>query len=265
VFGKRPSPDYPQCCYRLARFRGRDKTEFLDQKQEFGHAFQILLEAEVFIRRNTKLAGRILPDRMEREDTPEYPIEAVREALVNAICHRDYTIPGGAVSVAIFDDRLEIINTGKLATGVQIEDLKRDHESLPRNPIIAEVFYRRGLIEKWGRGTQKIIEICKAAGSPEPEFEERAGAVVVRFFPRPDRGGHVPPASRLTPRQQNIIDILRGTESVNPAQLLAAVRPAVTDRTLRADLDRLVALGLVERTGKARATRYHLIDRRERS
>lgn len=143
VFGKRIGPEFPQCSFRLARFKGVDKTEFIDQKQEFANAFQILREAEAFIRRNTKLAGRILPDRFEREDTPEYPIEAVREALVNALCHRDYTIPGGAVSVAIFDDRLEVYNTRKLAAGVTVDDLKREHRSHPRNPTIAEVFYRR--------------------------------------------------------------------------------------------------------------------------
>ncbi|MFO7902511.1 MAG: ATP-binding protein [Planctomycetota bacterium] len=114
---------------------------------------------------------------------------ALREALVNALCHRDYAIPGGAVSVGIFDDRLEITSTGTLPVGISVEDLKRDHASRPRNPILAEVFYRRALIERWERGTQKIVELCRAAGHPEPEFEERAGEVVVRFLPR----DYIPP------------------------------------------------------------------------
>ena len=73
-------------------------------------------------------------------------------------------------------------------------DLKRKHISAPRNPLIAGVFYRRGLIEQWGRGTQKIVDWCVAAGQPEPEFEEQAGAVVVRFLP----SGYNPPFGSAT-------------------------------------------------------------------
>ncbi|MBI4862990.1 MAG: hypothetical protein HY815_22410 [Candidatus Riflebacteria bacterium] len=164
LFGKQILPYYPQCGYRLARFLGCDKTEFLDQKQEFGNAFAILREAEAFIRRNTTLAGRILPDRLEREDTPEYPIEAVREALVNAICHRDCSIAGGAVSVGIFDDRLEVYSTGKLAPGLKLDDLKRDHISRPPNPLIAQVFYRRALSPAPARAGRRL----PAARPPRP-------------------------------------------------------------------------------------------------
>ena len=86
-----------------------DKTEFLDQRQLHGHAFVLLDEAVHFIMRHIPVAGRIEPGATERQDTPLYPPLALREALVNALCHRDYTIPGGAMNVAIFDDRLEIV------------------------------------------------------------------------------------------------------------------------------------------------------------
>ena len=85
--------------------------------------------------------------------------------------------------VAIYDDRLEVISLGLLPPGITVADLKQNHASRLRNPLIAGVFYRRGLIEQWGRGTQKIVDWCVAAGQPEPEFEEQAGAVVVRFLP----------------------------------------------------------------------------------
>ena len=88
-----------------------------------------------------------------------------------------------------FEALLEITSTGGLPFGLTVEDLKRDHSSKPRNPLLAEVFFRRGLIERWGRGTQKIVDLCVRAGHPEPEFEERAGEVVVRFLP----SGYVPP------------------------------------------------------------------------
>jgi ATP-dependent DNA helicase RecG len=158
LFGRKQMPDYPQCALRMARFKGTDKTEFLDNRQLHGHAFQILDEAVHFIMRHIPVAGRIESGKLERQDTPLYPPLALREALVNALCHRDYTIPGGAVNVGIYDDCLEIISSGLLPTGITVADLKRKHISLPRNPLIAGVFYRRGLIEQWGRGTQKIVD-----------------------------------------------------------------------------------------------------------
>ncbi|MHB8767287.1 MAG: ATP-binding protein [Deferrisomatales bacterium] len=152
LFGTRFLPDYPQCGLRLARFKGVDKTEFLDNRQLHGHAFTILDEAMLFLRRHLPVAGRIEPGLFERVDEPLFPLAALREALVNALCHRDYSIAGGAVSLALYDDRLEIWSDGTLPFGLRPEDLKRDHASRPRNPLIAEVFYRRGLVERWGRG-----------------------------------------------------------------------------------------------------------------
>jgi len=180
VFGRRMLPDYPQCQLRMARFRGNDKTEFLDQRQVHGHALQLLEDAMQFLTRHLPVAGRIEPGVFERADSPLFPPIALREALVNAFCHRDYSITGSAVSLAIYDDRLEIWSDGTLPFGLSIDDLKRDHPSRPRNPLIAEAFYRRGLVERWGRGTQKIVELCVQAGHPEPEFIEQAGALGAR-------------------------------------------------------------------------------------
>lgn len=132
LFGSRFMPDYPQCQLRLARIRGVNKSEFLDQRQIEGNAFYLLEEAMLFLRRHLPVAGRIVPGLFEREDEPLFPLEALREALVNAFCHRDYTISGGAVSLAIYDDRLEIWSDGILPFNLKPEDLKRDHASRPR-------------------------------------------------------------------------------------------------------------------------------------
>jgi ATP-dependent DNA helicase RecG len=151
LFGRRQMPDYPQCALRMARFRGTTKNEFIDQRQIFGHAFQILEEASLFLERHVPVAGWFEEGKWERQEKPQYPFIALREAVVNAICHRDYTIAGGAVHVAMYDDRLEIVSSGLLPPGITVADLKRDHASHLRNPLIAEPFYRRALIEKWGQ------------------------------------------------------------------------------------------------------------------
>jgi len=181
LFGNRFMPVYPQCQLRLARFDGNDKSEFLDHRQERGHAFYLLNEAMTFLRRHLPISGRFEQNRMERIDSLIIPALALREALVNAFCHRDYSIQGGAVSVAIFNNRTEIWSDGTLPFGLTAEDLTGEHTSQPRNPIITDVFFRRGLIEQWGRGTQKVVELCEETGCPVPVFEEQAGSLVVRF------------------------------------------------------------------------------------
>jgi len=125
LFGTQFLADYPQCQLRMARFRGTDKTEFLDNRQIQGHGFQLLDEAMLFLQRHLPVAGRIQSGLFERVDEPLFPPTALREALVNAVCHRDYAHPGGAISLGIYDDRLEIWSDGTLPFGLSVDDLKR--------------------------------------------------------------------------------------------------------------------------------------------
>ena len=121
LFGRseRVGAEYPQCMLRIARFDGTARTdEFLDNRQVYGNAFTLLSSAERFFREILPVAGRIEPDRFERVDEPLYPPPALREALANAICHRDYSIGGGSVAAAIYDDRLEVTSSGPLHFGL---------------------------------------------------------------------------------------------------------------------------------------------------
>ena len=175
---------YPQMSIRLARFRGRNRlADFADNRQYWGHAFALMRRAESFLMDHVPIAGRVVPGRMIREDKPWYPPRATREALANALCHRDYAIPGGAVAVAMYDDHLEITNPGALHFGITPEKLTQPHESKPWNPIIANVFYRAGIIERWGSGTLNIIDWCDENGNPPPTWSEQAGSVFVTFTP----------------------------------------------------------------------------------
>ena len=175
---------YPQLEIRLARFRGRDRlADFADNRQYWGHAFALLRRAESFLMDHVPIAGRVVPSKMLREDQPWYPPRATREAIANAICHRDYTTPGGAVVVAMYDDHLEITNPGTFHFGITPEKLTQPHESKPWNPIIANVFYRAGIIERWGSGTLNILDWCKENGNPPPTWQEQAGTVYIIFRP----------------------------------------------------------------------------------
>jgi ATP-dependent DNA helicase RecG len=181
LFGKNFVPDYPQCELRLARFRGTNKTEFLDQRQVRGPAFRLLEEAEIFCQRHFPMPARIVPGQMRRVETLLIPPDAMREILVNALIHRDYSISGGAVSLAIFDDRVEVWSAGSFPKGITPASLTRKHQSVQRNPLIADVFHRTGLIEKWGRGTNRVVDMCRDVGIAQPQFEEITGAAVVTF------------------------------------------------------------------------------------
>lgn len=175
---------YPQCAIRLARFRGINRlADFTDNRQYWGHAFGLLRRAETFLQDHVPIAGRLVPGKMQREDRPLYLPLATREALANAFCHRDYTLGGGTISVGMYDDRLEIISPGSLHFGLTPEMLKVPHESHPWNPIIASVFYRAGIIEKWGSGTTKIIDWCYEGFAPTPEWSDRKIDTVVTFYP----------------------------------------------------------------------------------
>lgn len=186
LFGRadRLLPDFAQCLLRVARFRGTEKGEFLDNRQFHGHAFDLFQRAQRFLLDHMPIAGRFEPGRMERIDGPAYLPLAFREAVANAICHRDYSTGGSSIGVAIYDDRLEVTSSGTLHFGFTPQALFEPHESRPWNPLIASVFYRRGIVETWGQGTLKMAAWTEEAGLPKPEILEIPGAVVVRFRAR---------------------------------------------------------------------------------
>jgi ATP-dependent DNA helicase RecG len=117
---------------------------------------------------------------VHRVEKGEYPVAALREVLLNALVHRNYT--GAHIQIKIFDDRICFWNDGALPEDLTIELLKQKHSSKPRNPVIADVCFKGGYIDAWGRGIEKIIDACQEAELPEPEFEENSGGVLVTLF-----------------------------------------------------------------------------------
>ncbi len=267
LFGDASRIEYqmPQCTLRVARFKGTDRTEFLDNRQFYGNAFTLLKAAERFLRDTVPIAGRIEADRFERVDEPLYPKVATREALANALCHRDYSIGGGSVGVAVYDDRLEITSSGSLHFGLTPETLFEAHESLPWNPLIARVFYRRGLIETWGRGTAKMAEEAAAAGLPQVEIEDAGGCVTVRF--RHGRGARafrdalteLDVMEDLTQRQREILELLGGADlPLALREIRSLLGPETNVRQLREELSKLQSRGLVALSGHGRGARWRL-------
>ncbi len=262
LFGRpdRVEADLPQCLLRVARFRGVDRTEFLDNRQFHGNVFTLLMHAERFLRESLPVAGRVAPGLFERVDDPLYPPVALREALANAFCHRDYAIGGGSVAVAIYDDRLEITSSGTLHFGLTAAALMAPHESLPWNPLVARVLFRRGVIESWGRGTIKMAELAQQAGLPAPEIEDAGGCVTVRFRPSrylaPQRVAH-----DLTDQQRQVLMLLEASRGgLALREIRAALPNAPSDWEVKAALTLLKQLELVDTDGHGRGAYWFLVN-----
>ncbi len=180
VFGKLQirAQIVPDARVRCARFRGCDKAYILDQYEPEGTILDAIEGIEHFIERNTRLAGEIKSIR--RRDVPEYSPIAVREALINALVHADYSLSGATIQIAIFDDRLEIQNPGMLPFGYTLEDLKAGTSRI-RNRVLARVFRKMSLIEEWGSGYKRIITACREEGYPIPDWYELGSAIRVSF------------------------------------------------------------------------------------
>ena len=257
LFGlrERVEREMPQCLLRVARFRGVNRSEFTDNRQFSGNAFYLLRMAERFLLETLPIAGRVTSESFVRIDEPLYPPMALREALANAICHRDYSIGGGSIGVAVYDDRLEVTSTGPLPFGITPDQLFIPHESRPWNPLIARVFYRRGIIEEWGRGTLKMAELMASAGLPHPEIEDSAGAVTTRF--RPSR--YMPPQRvglDLTELQRAILATLSDSQGIALRDVCSRLGPETSERMVRRSLATLRALDMVRVTGRGRGAKW---------
>nr|MBF0223052.1 putative DNA binding domain-containing protein [Desulfobulbaceae bacterium] len=181
--------DYPQCCLKMARFKGLNKNEFIDSQIVHANALELFVRGQEFLIRHLPVASTFEEGNPYRIDIPALPTLATREALANALIHRDYSSRGGSISLAVYDDRVEICNFGGLHFGMKVEQLLGPHESHLWNPKIANVFYRRKIIETWGRGTNRIIEAMQEQGLPEPIFTSEGCDFRVTFkLSASDRG-----------------------------------------------------------------------------
>jgi len=251
LYGTRFLPDYPQGMLKMGRFRGSTITgDILDNRQEHLHAFAIVREAMAWLDRTLPLAARFPPGQIFREDRLPVPPDALREVLLNAVMHRDYSQPGSYVAVAVFDDRIEVRSMGGLPRGVTAESLSRTHKSVLRNPLIAEAFHRTGAVEVWGRGTNRVIEECQRYGVDPPTFEEDAGFVVVTFRaqigPATAKTAQVGTKSALSRHQVQVLEKAGDPRSI--ADLMEACGRADRTKFRNQVVRPLLEAGLLEMT-----------------
>lgn len=247
LFCKSEQKQFIQSAVQLARFDGLTKSVFIDRKDLRGNVFDLFEGTMKFLQFTLPIAGEVVEDSPYRVDTPAVPYKALREGILNALVHRDYSMRGGSIDIAIYNDRVEIDSPGSLPAGMDLKSLTKKHKSIRRNPLIAHVLYASGMIEKWGRGTLDMIELCKNSGNPSPRFEETVGSFSV-VFPLKQPIARSKPESisvmPLTDRQKEILEILRGGGG-NSQQIVEKINVPVTQRTIQRELSKLKELGLV--------------------
>lgn len=261
LFCKKEDKQFLHCSVQLARFKGIDKSEFLDSKMFIANIFDLHDKAMDFLSFHLPVAARIENGNPNRIETPAIPYKVLREALTNALIHRAFSMYGSTY-IAVYDDRVNITNMGSLPGGIQLNQLTKVHPSVPRNPTIAHVFYLCGKIEKWGRGTLDMIQESKKCGNPTPKYEEIGGTFSVtlplkeplRSFESKQRFGYE--FDGLTKRQKDILNILLH-EPLSRKQLTAKMNDDLKGRTLQTELHKLKAMGIIRAVGKARALVWH--------
>lgn len=178
LFGKNPQKHFINLCVRIGRFK--TETVIIDDKWVKGNLFHQFEETLNILKQFISVRYEIKD--IQREDIWDYPIPALREAVLNALIHRDYFNIANFTLIKVYDDHIWISNPGGLPEGITIDELKKPHKSYVRNPLIAKTFYLTGNIEQYGSGTIRMTEWMKEAGLPEPEFKEEMGGFSVYFY-----------------------------------------------------------------------------------
>jgi len=277
IFGKNVELYLPQANMKLARFKGQDVTGIIiDRVEVSGTLDKIIEEASRFVLRNMKVTSPI--QGLYREDIPEYPPVAVREAITNAVAHRDYSISGQKISIRMFDDRLEVESPGGLAGPVTLENLGKKRYS--RNPLLARIMYELRLVEEMGTGILRMRRELAELGSAPPTFSSDADSFTAylpaRIFvetenrkaePKPELAPLFEISDSLRPE---FFALMRSGLNERQARGLLyarergrltnrdyrAINPDITEETARTDLLGLVDKNYLMKFGDKRGTAY---------
>lgn len=257
-FGKDPTGHISHHEIRIARFKGTDRVETLDSQEIKGHIYKMLDEVKSFVRRNTRLANKIV--EFKRVDIPEYPFEAIREAVINAIAHRDYNRRGAPIMVSIFDDRVEVRNPGGLLPGLNIKKLEGHHAT--RNEAICAIFHETMDMERYGTGITKMKRFMKEHGLSAPKFSEEGDVFVVKFFGPGDAILDLVP-SIPEHRQTDLKKLGLNERQIEALRMMVNEKKTleiddycrkfkVTEKTARRDFKKMISIGYVEKVGSTK-------------
>lgn len=267
VFSSVPQQWLPSALILASRFPG---TKFSDNyiKQEIrGSLPQQLQQVENFLKANLRTTVRIVG--LTHREELEYPFEAVRELLVNAVVHRDYAVQGDTIHLQLFSDRLEVHSPGGLPGPVNLDNLLKSR--FARNPVITQLMADLGFVERLGYGLDRVVNVMQEMNLPQPVFREEAGSFKVilknNLFMQPEiipiSELALDPDLRLNPRQEVAIRYLHQYKRITNKDF-QELCPEVHMETLRRDFADLVSQGVLLKVGDKRATYYILKEKKPR-
>jgi len=251
LFGKEPQVFFPQAKIKAGRFKS--ETVIVDDTEIDGTLIEQIDAAFAFIQRHLSVK-LVITGQPQREEVWEYPLGALREGLINSITHRDYAA-AAVTQVRIYDDNLLIWNPGNLPLNLRLDDLKRKHQSVLRNTLIGSIFYDLGYIERWGSGTNRIVDECRSLHLPDPEWRENQGLMLT--FRKDVFTEENLREMEITERQlQATLHVKKNRRITNQQyQELFGVKK----RTASEDLRELEAKGILERVGSTGKGTYYKI------
>lgn len=259
LFGKKPQKYFITSEVKCVQFYGDVVEKPMPAYQIYrGDVFELVDQATSFVmsRIDNWVGTRAEGEKADIPTRPELPIDAVKEAIVNAVCHRDYT-SNASVQIMLFRNRLEVWNPGTLPYGLTVHKLHGPHKSLPANPLLADPMYWNGYIEKVGTGTEDIVNKCREYGLKSPEFyqEEDFRVVIWRVI----EGQDVPKVIQSVPNndpkaiqsvpdnETRLLEMIAENPSVSRAEL--AKRLELSERQIRKIIDQLRNAGKLKREG----------------
>ena len=250
LFGKDPGRFYPNTFVKIGKFEDDDFT-IRFQELEDGNIIQVLDKVlrtldYKFLIRSISFEG------MNRVETLEYPIPALREMLLNALIHRNYM--GAPTQIRVYDKKLFVWNDGGLPETITLSQLKENHSSHPRNPILANACFLGGYIDSWGSGIMKIINSCQVAGLPMPELKEKEGGFTVMLFKDRFSKEELQQLG-LNDRQIDALLFYKDKKEITSSEY--AERYKISDRTARTDLTELVDKELLKKQGNYKTTKFY--------
>jgi ATP-dependent DNA helicase RecG len=243
LFGRNPQSRVPWAIVKIGRFLSERAMPIFEKEIEGDLIEQIersYAEVLSLIRKETRVVN------LRREEILEYPAEALRELIVNAVSHRDYSIKS-PVYIKIYDDKIIIENPGGLPPGITVDELKRPHRSVPRNPKIANVLYNLGYVEKWGVGTLEVMKKCLLNGNGEPIFQSNG------FFKVEIKSRYL---SAIDDRERAILEYIRKNGKASRSDLEKILK--LRESSVRKILEKLQRRGLIVKEGGGKNTVYRL-------
>lgn len=252
LFGKNPQKYFTNAVVRVLKYKNDISISDSTVK---GNLFKQIEEAEKAIKNSINVVYKI-EGKLTREETWDYPLDSLREALANSITHRDYFNYGIQTQIKIHEDYIWFFNPGGLFGGMTIEKLKLPHPSATRNPLIADIFFRAGIVEVQGSGMKRMLTSLKEAGLPEPNFIEEFDGFSVYMFK-----GYTEEMLKeigLNERQIKAMSHISKKGSISIKEYLELI-PEKSRGTLKRDLSDLVDRKLVKPVGAQKNRKYELV------